>query len=237
MISSILVPPFRLAVRAFVAGAVLAVPAVAKESAAPVETHRVAGLKAPAEIRDRPLGRSAHLREERIATSSSSRASMPRAIASSRSTCGGGAAWASCPRCSAPNSWTRTGPRGSSCTAATWTANGASTAPADTREAEPVTRRFVEGINAYVDWLEAHPGRTPWEFRFLDYRPAKWAAEDVIRIRSHGLTRNLNSEVARAEYALQGEGRGRGPGPLRPHQRLEGAGARRPRSLPARRTC
>lgn len=68
----------------------------------------------------------------------------------------------------------------------------------DTREAEPPTRRFVEGINAYVDWLQAHPASLPWEFRFLGYRPAKWAVDDVIRIRSHGLTRNLNSEVARA---------------------------------------
>ena len=68
----------------------------------------------------------------------------------------------------------------------------------NTREAEPVTQRFVEGINAYVDWLQANPGRMPWEFTFLKYQPAKWTAEDVIRIRSHGLTRNLASEVARA---------------------------------------
>jgi penicillin amidase len=68
----------------------------------------------------------------------------------------------------------------------------------NTREAEPVTQRFVEGINAYVDWLQANPGRMPWEFTFLKYQPAKWTADDVIRIRSHGLTRNLASEVARA---------------------------------------
>ena len=67
-----------------------------------------------------------------------------------------------------------------------------------TRELEPITRRFVAGINAYVDWLDAHPDRMPWEFRQLGYKPAKWTADDVIRIRSHGLTRNLNSEVARA---------------------------------------
>ena len=59
-------------------------------------------------------------------------------------------------------------------------------------------QRFVDGINAYIDWLQANPERMPWEFTFLGYRPAKWTAEDVIRIRSHGLTRNLNSEVARA---------------------------------------
>jgi len=68
----------------------------------------------------------------------------------------------------------------------------------NTREQEGVTRRFVEGINAYVDWLKANPGRLPWEFTYLNYLPAHWRAEDVVRIRSHGLTRNLRSEVARA---------------------------------------
>lgn len=67
-----------------------------------------------------------------------------------------------------------------------------------TREAEPVTQRFVEGVNAYIGWLEANPAKMPWEFGFLRYKPARWNADDVIRIRSHGLTRNLNSEVARA---------------------------------------
>jgi penicillin G amidase len=66
------------------------------------------------------------------------------------------------------------------------------------RDAEPPTQRFVEGINAYVDWVQSNPAKLPWEFRFLDYRPARWTAEDVIRVRSHGLTRNLLSEVARA---------------------------------------
>jgi penicillin G amidase len=68
----------------------------------------------------------------------------------------------------------------------------------NSREAEPITQRFVEGINAYIDWLQSNPARMPWEFTFLKYQPAKWTADDVIRIRSHGLTRNLNSEVARA---------------------------------------
>jgi penicillin amidase len=68
----------------------------------------------------------------------------------------------------------------------------------DTREAERIAQRFTAGINAYVDWLGAHPERLPWEFKQLGYQPAKWAAEDVVRIRSHGLTRNLLSEVARA---------------------------------------
>ncbi len=65
-------------------------------------------------------------------------------------------------------------------------------------EARDIAAAFVAGINAYIDWLSSHPDRVPWEFTRCDYRPAKWAAEDVVRIRSHGLTRNLASEVARA---------------------------------------
>ena len=64
-----------------------------------------------------------------------------------------------------------------------------------------MARAFTAGINAYVDFLQAHPERMPFEFKTLGYAPAKWQPEDVVRIRSHGLTRNLNSEVARAAVA------------------------------------
>ncbi|MGV4428948.1 penicillin acylase family protein, partial [Pandoraea pneumonica] len=39
--------------------------------------------------------------------------------------------------------------------------------------------------------------------RKVGYWPAKWSAEDIVRIRSHGLTRNLKSEVARAKVACR----------------------------------
>jgi penicillin amidase len=65
-------------------------------------------------------------------------------------------------------------------------------------DAKKIAEDFVAGINAYVSWLAHHPERTPWEFKELSYAPAKWDADDVVRIRSHGLTRNLNSEVARS---------------------------------------
>ena len=68
-------------------------------------------------------------------------------------------------------------------------------------EGRRIAERFVAGVNAYVDWLAAHPEKLPWEFRKLGYRPAKWAAEDVVRIRSHGLTQNVRSEVERAKTA------------------------------------
>lgn len=72
-----------------------------------------------------------------------------------------------------------------------------------TKEAERIAQRFVAGINAYVDLVALHPEKLPWEFATLGYAPAKWRAEDVVRIRSHGLTRNLVSEVARAGVACK----------------------------------
>lgn len=68
-------------------------------------------------------------------------------------------------------------------------------------DAKPVATRFATGVNAYIDWLAAHPDRLPYEFRKVGYWPAKWSPEDIVRIRSHGLTRNLKSEVARAKLA------------------------------------
>jgi len=65
-------------------------------------------------------------------------------------------------------------------------------------DAQETAVAFVAGINAYVDWVAAHPDHMPLEFKLLGYRPSKWEASDVVRIRSHGLTRNLTSEVARA---------------------------------------
>lgn len=65
--------------------------------------------------------------------------------------------------------------------------------------ARRTSERFVAGINAYVDYLDSHAAALPVEFRLAGYRPARWQADDVVRIRSHGLTRNLSQEVARAE--------------------------------------
>ncbi|MDA3643324.1 penicillin acylase family protein [Saccharopolyspora indica] len=68
-------------------------------------------------------------------------------------------------------------------------------------DAQRIATRFTAGINAYLDWLDEHPEQLPEEFGILGYRPARWAPEDVVRIRSHGLTRNLTSEVKRAQVA------------------------------------
>jgi len=65
-------------------------------------------------------------------------------------------------------------------------------------DAAAICTRFAAGINAYVALTEREPDRLPEEFRIFGTRPARWQAEDVVRIRSHGLTRNALSELARA---------------------------------------
>ena len=68
-------------------------------------------------------------------------------------------------------------------------------------EARTAATRFAAGINAYLDWLGRNPAALPPEFGLLGFRPARWSAEDVVRIRTHALTQNLTSEVSRAKVA------------------------------------
>jgi penicillin G amidase len=69
--------------------------------------------------------------------------------------------------------------------------------------AERIATQFAAGINAYIDFLTREPHRLPFEFKHFGYAPAKWQAADVVRIRSHGLTRNVLSEVARSNVACK----------------------------------
>jgi penicillin amidase len=70
-------------------------------------------------------------------------------------------------------------------------------------DAKRIAAAFVAGINAYVKLIEQKPELLPVEFKLLNYRPALWRAEDVVRIRSHGLWRNVSSEVRRAQVACK----------------------------------
>ncbi len=72
-------------------------------------------------------------------------------------------------------------------------------------QAQRVAERFVAGINAYIDQLGSDSRKLPLEFRQFGYAPEKWQAQDVVRIRSHALTRNLGSEVARAFVACHAD--------------------------------
>ena len=80
--------------------------------------------------------------------------------------------------------------------AAEWAAYG-------TPEARSITEAFVAGINAWIALTEQKPDLLPPEFAAMGTRPQRWDAEDALRIRSHGLVRNVLSEVARAQVAAR----------------------------------
>ena len=71
-------------------------------------------------------------------------------------------------------------------------------------DAKRVAEAFVAGVNAFVAETEANPEKLPLEFRLLGYKPARWAAEDTVRIRHHGLTLNFTGEVDRAAAYCKG---------------------------------
>lgn len=73
-----------------------------------------------------------------------------------------------------------------------------------TPETQAIVRSFVAGINAFIRLAEADPTWLPPEFAAFGTRPGRFAPEDVVRIRSHALARNMLSEVARARVAALG---------------------------------
>jgi len=70
---------------------------------------------------------------------------------------------------------------------------------------EAVCRAFVAGINAYIDVVSREPDRLPPEFGIAGTKPEKWSAQDVVRIRSHALSRNALSEVLRANVMFRAD--------------------------------
>ncbi|THD61369.1 penicillin acylase family protein [Phenylobacterium sp.] len=63
---------------------------------------------------------------------------------------------------------------------------------------------FAAGVNAYVAEVKAGKRPLPVEFKLTASQPEAWAAEDILRIRSHALVSNVTSEVARAQVACAG---------------------------------
>jgi penicillin amidase len=66
-------------------------------------------------------------------------------------------------------------------------------------DAEMICTAFSAGINAGVDQIHAGNLPLPPEFVKLDTTPAHWVPEDVVRIRTHCLSRNATSELARTQ--------------------------------------
>lgn len=73
---------------------------------------------------------------------------------------------------------------------------------------DPAGRQAVEafaaGVNAYVAEVKAGKRPLPVEFKLTASQPEAWAAEDILRIRSHALVSNVASEVTRAQVACAG---------------------------------
>ncbi|MBS9719687.1 penicillin acylase family protein [Tianweitania sp. BSSL-BM11] len=65
-------------------------------------------------------------------------------------------------------------------------------------DTQAICTAFAAGVNAYIALCEKEPERLPPEFAVFNTRPALWQPEDVVRIRSHALTRNGLSEILRA---------------------------------------
>jgi penicillin amidase len=63
------------------------------------------------------------------------------------------------------------------------------------------TEAFTAGINAYVARVRAGQAPLPIEFQITHSQPDDWTAQDIARIRSHALTGDITSEVARARVA------------------------------------
>lgn len=68
-------------------------------------------------------------------------------------------------------------------------------------DAKKIAQRYTDGVNAFITLTEQDQALLPMEFKLLGYKPSYWLPEDVVRIRSHGLTRNLDSEIERAAVA------------------------------------
>ena len=67
--------------------------------------------------------------------------------------------------------------------------------------ARDAVEAFAAGVNAYVAEVKAGKRPLPVEFKLTASQPETWAAEDILRIRSHALVSNVSSEVARAQVA------------------------------------
>jgi penicillin G amidase len=68
-------------------------------------------------------------------------------------------------------------------------------------DAHAICVAFAAGINAFIALAENDPPLLSPEFAAMDIKPARWSAEDVVRIRSHALCRNVESEAIRAQVA------------------------------------
>jgi penicillin G amidase len=71
-------------------------------------------------------------------------------------------------------------------------------------EAKRNTGAFVQGINAYIAAAKSNNALLPPEFKLAGFEPAFWKADDIVRIRNHGLTGTAELQVLRAQLVCKG---------------------------------
>ena len=71
-------------------------------------------------------------------------------------------------------------------------------------DAKAWSQAFVAGINAYVGQVGSGAAPLPVEFELTSSRPALWQADDLVRVRSHGISNNAESEALRARVVAAG---------------------------------
>jgi penicillin amidase len=64
---------------------------------------------------------------------------------------------------------------------------------------QAICTAFADGINAYIALAVRDPSLLPPEFAAMGIAPGRWTPEDVLRVRSHALSRNVEHEAARAQ--------------------------------------
>src|SRR5437868_4625646 len=68
-------------------------------------------------------------------------------------------------------------------------------------KAKSYAEMFVAGVNAFIADVRAGRRPLPMEFKIAGTMPDPWTVDDIVRVRSHGLTRNVASEVKRSLVA------------------------------------
>ena len=63
---------------------------------------------------------------------------------------------------------------------------------------------FVAGLNAYVARVRSGEAPLPVEFQLSGTLPDPWSADDVVRIRGHGISNNAVAEAIRARVVAAG---------------------------------
>jgi len=71
-------------------------------------------------------------------------------------------------------------------------------------DARTWSQAFVDGINAYVGQVRSGAAPLPVEFELTSSAPDAWEVGDLVRIRSHGISNNAESESLRARVAAAG---------------------------------